>query len=127
MKNNKYLRNTLFAIVLIIVIYIAFNFTFRGNIKIIVHNDTLSEQTISLTPEEEHTYTIPEGKKTNIKYSTDEISISLMLNYRDIEGNPKSIMLSEYVEAHEQGTVRVEMKQLAPNEEIVFEITDKIK
>jgi hypothetical protein len=50
-----------------------------------------------------------------------------MLNYRDIEGNPKSIMLSEYVEAHEQGTVIVEMKQLNPNEEIVFEITDKIK
>lgn len=92
-----------------------------------MHNDTLSEQTIWLAPEEEHTYKIPRGDKRNIEYSTEEISISLMLNYRDIDGNPKSIMLSEYVEAHEQGTVIVKMQQLNPDGEIVFEIIDKIK
>lgn len=127
-KNKKYLKPALFvALVLTVLIYVASSFIFRGDIKITVHNDTFSEQSIWLSPEEEQIYIIPPGEKRNIKYSTEEISISLMLNYHDIEGKPKSIMLSEYVEAHEQGTVIVEMKQLNPNEEIVLEISDKIK
>ena len=112
-------------IVSIVLVYLVSNFIFRGDIKILVHNDTQSEQKVWLTPQEEHTYLIPTGKKRSIKYSTEDFQLSLTLNYLDTAGNPQSIVLSEYVEKHESGTVRVKMKQ-EPNKEVELEIIDNI-
>ena len=113
-------------IVSVVSVYIVSNFIFRGDIKILVHNHTQSDQQVWLTPQEEHTYLISPGKKISIKYSTEDFQLSLTLNYLDTAGNPKSIVLSEYVEKHESGTVRVMMKQES-NEEIELEVIDNIK
>lgn len=126
MKRKKVLKFAIFSILIFVLIYSALDFIIRGEIEVVVHNDTTSEQTIWLQPEEEFTYTIPPGKKRKINYSTEHSGTSLMLNYQDIEGDPQEVTISEYVEAHEQGRVKIEIKQLNTNEEIFFEVTDKI-
>jgi len=115
------------CIVIIVLSFIRTEFFSRGQIKIVVKNNTLLEQTIWLSPKEKHTYDISSGEKRNIKYSTDDFAISLMLNYYNSEGIPKDITLSEYVEKHEHGKVFVEMKQIELNGEIEFEIINKLR
>lgn len=128
MKLKKYFKVTLLIIIILIpLVYITSNFIFRGDIKIKLYNNTFSEQRIWLTPKDKYTYTLSPGEKIDIKYSTKHFTISLLLNYLDSTGNPKSILLSEYVEKHEQGTVILKMTQSTPNEEIDFEILNKIK
>lgn len=127
-SKKKYIKLIItICIALIVLSYINTEFFSWGKIKVIVYNNTLSEQTIWLSPEEKYTYNIPSGKKKNIKYSTDDFTISLMLSYYDNEGTLKSIMLSEYVEKHERGKVVVKMKQTELNGEIEFEIIDRIR
>jgi hypothetical protein len=128
MKNmKKFSKLIIISIVLITLIFIKEEYFSWGKIKVIVQNDTLSEQTIWLTPKEKFTYEIPKGKKKTIKYSTDHFAIVLELNYFNQEGKKESIELSGYVEKSYHGKVIVKMTQKELNGEIEFEIREKIR
>lgn len=114
------------AVTLIIAIMIITNIFSGGNIKIIIHNKTQSEQTVWFEPKEKFTYTIPAGKKVKVKYSTEHINIALNMWYYEHKGNENSIELSGYVEKAFHGKVTVKIRQTEPEGDLDFEIVDKI-
>lgn len=127
-KNSKYIRFIIkISLVIIVLSIIKTTFFSWGQIAIIVNNNTFSDQTIWLAPKNKYTKDIRAGKKEVIKYSTDDLETSLILNYYNNEGKSEEIVLSEYVEKHQRGKVIVEMNQLEENGEIVLEITNKIR
>ena len=129
MKNNKKYIRFIIKISLIIIVLSIIKTTFFswGQIEIIVYNNTFSDQKIWLGPKNKYTQVIRVDEKEVIKYSTDDLAISLILNYYNNEGKSEEIVLSEYVEKSQQGKVIVEMNQLEENGEIVLDVTNKIK
>ena len=127
-RNSKYIRFIIKIGLLILVLSILkATFFSWGQIEIIVYNNTSSDQSVWLSPKNKYTYTSREGKKKNIKYSTEDFTPSIILNYYNNDGTADEVILSEYVEKHQRGKVIVEMNQSEENGKIDIEITNKIK